>query len=121
MVFATSILSGCNSEISSRHIGAGQFLCFDQGGISDIELDPVGNDLYICKDGSQFVVGYGKMDEENYYFIYHNTSQPEANEMLDRILLPKKWAKRDEVVEVKPKDINKIMSPASAIMEDRGL
>lgn len=120
LLFVLIILTGCSNEIESRHVQAGQFLCFDQDGISSIEIDPVGSDLYICKDGAQFVIGYGN----GLYFIRHNTEEKQSNDMLNRILLPKKMAekKKEKVATTPPKDINKIMKPATNIVnEDRGL
>ena len=121
MLLVVVLLAGCNSEIESKHITVGQFLCFDQDGIASIILDPVGTDLYICNDGSQFVIGYGSGDED-YYYIYHNTKDLKANEMLDRIMFPEKWAERDRISVAPYKDINRIMRPATDMFgEDRGL
>lgn len=116
------VLAGCSSEIESRHITAGQFLCFDQDGISDIILDPIGSDLYICNDGSQFVVGYSQHNGESYYYIKHNSKDKKSNDFLDKILMPKKWAEKGVVV--KHKDIERIMKPVTEMvgeMGDRGL
>jgi hypothetical protein len=98
-------------------------LCFPHDGIKEIEIDPIGSDLYICQDGAQYVVGYTNSDNGT-YFIKHNKSDKKRNEMLDRIMMPDKWAEKDKVVVTKPKELEKVMKPATAMVEemkDRGL
>lgn len=78
-------------------------LCSEHQDIKEIEIDPVGNDLYICNDGAQYVVGYTNADEGTYY-ITHNQTNKKRNEMLDRIMMPKKWEEKDKP---KPKEAEK--------------
>ena len=82
------LLMGCSSNIDSKHIKAGAFLCQDRKGVFSIKLDPIGSDLYICRDGSQLVVNK---------FIYKDP--------LEKVSPEYRWA----VVYSEDKDSNKIL------------
>ena len=82
----TYFLGGCSSEIDSKNIKAANFLCHDQGGVAAIELDPLGHDLYICRDGSQYIVELViEEDKDSAYRISYN-EDAQKNAVLTEIL-----------------------------------
>lgn len=126
------LLTGCSSEVDSRSVLVAQTLCFDREGVSSITLDPIGSDIYICMDGSQFLIGYGTRDGENVHYIKHNQRDAKSNETVDRILSPEKWAKKDHAARQATKAandnrpaeqvVNEILHPTETLMgDDRGL
>jgi hypothetical protein len=87
----TYFLGGCSSDIDSKNIKAANFLCHDQGGVAAIELDPFGTDLYICRDGAQFVVSVNAPDDEkNKIYRITYCENDEKNNVLTEILRKEK-------------------------------
>lgn len=81
---------GCSNDVDQKSIKAGQFLCFDQDGLAAMEISSIGNDLYVCNDGAQFVVEYvsvsnGDGTSRAVYKIAYNKDEA-VNAMLDGIL-----------------------------------